>query len=83
MLIDHIDVYGKDRIEIHFRFEDEIRQMIQNLEYYEAHKFQDGPGRVLRKYHDLEVPKGCIFTFQGSESLIQVYQGICLDGSVS
>lgn len=42
LLIDHIDVYGKDRIEIHFQFEDEIQQMIQNLEYYEAHKFQNG-----------------------------------------
>lgn len=46
LLIDHIDVYGKDKIEIHFRFEDEIRQMIQNLEYYEAHKFQNGKVRV-------------------------------------
>lgn len=37
-LIDHIDVYGKDKLEIHFRFEDEIRELFKSLEYYEAQK---------------------------------------------
>lgn len=46
LLIDHIDVYGKDRIEIHFQFEDEIQQMIQKLEYYESHKSQNGQVRL-------------------------------------
>lgn len=37
-LIDHIDVYGKDKLEIHFRFEDEIQELFKSLEYYEAQK---------------------------------------------
>ncbi|MCD8188918.1 MAG: recombinase family protein [Clostridiales bacterium] len=33
-IVDHITVYGKDNIEIHFRYEDEIKELLQRSENY-------------------------------------------------
>lgn len=35
-LIERIDIFSKDKVEIHFRFEDEIRNVMESIEYYGA-----------------------------------------------